>query len=153
MAPARIPEGMVFIPRHPEESIAKRLLDSVEEVGGDRALDVRTVSGGYHVTEAAAKEFVKTYGAELGFEENADADADAGGDGGSGETDEEKAAREAAEAEAAKAKADAPKKGWSHAEFDEWAGKQEPKIEFSKDATLPQKLEEANAAIAAKSAS
>lgn len=142
MAPARIPEGMVFIPRHPEESIAKRLLESVEEVGGDRTLDVRTVSGGYHVTEAAAKEFVKTYGAELGFEENADADA--GGDGGSGETDE---------AEAAKAKADAPKKGWSHAEFDEWAGKQEPKVEFSKDATLPQKLEEANAAIAAKSAS
>ncbi len=62
MSPIRIPEGFAFIPRESGVNVAKELLDAAAEVGGDRKLDVRTTSGGYHVTEAVAKQFQENRG-------------------------------------------------------------------------------------------
>lgn len=60
MAPIRIPEGFVFVPGRSYEN-AKALLEAAESVKGDRVADVRTVTGGYHVTAAVAEEYQKAF--------------------------------------------------------------------------------------------
>lgn len=60
MAPTRIPEGFAFVPGRSHEN-AKALLEAAEKAGGDRVTDVRTVTGGYHVSAAVAKEFQKAF--------------------------------------------------------------------------------------------
>lgn len=55
----RIPEGHVFVRRAP--GVAAALLDAAEKVGGDRVQDVRTVTGGYHVTEAVADQYQQDF--------------------------------------------------------------------------------------------
>lgn len=51
----RIPEGYVFVRRAP--GVAAQLLEAVEKVDGDRVLDVRTVTGGYHVRTEVAEQY------------------------------------------------------------------------------------------------
>lgn len=55
MSPIRIPEGYVFVPKG--ENVAKQLLEAADAIKADRKNDVRTVSGGYHVTEAVAERY------------------------------------------------------------------------------------------------
>lgn len=51
----RIPEGFVFVRRAP--GVAAALLEAAEKVDGDRVLDVRTVTGGYHVRAEVAEQY------------------------------------------------------------------------------------------------
>ena len=60
MAPIRIPEGSVFVPGRSVET-ATALLEAADKIKADRKLDVRTVTGGYHVTLAVAEEYQKAF--------------------------------------------------------------------------------------------
>ncbi|QUE25323.1 hypothetical protein SEA_FIZZLES_27 [Microbacterium phage Fizzles] len=90
MSPARIPEGSVFVARQRGENVAAQLLEAAEQVGADRALSVRTVSGGYHVFEEVAEQYQANLGQapdETEDESNGDqSDGDEGtGDEGTGD--------------------------------------------------------------------
>ena len=60
MAPTRIPEGSVFVPGRSVET-ATALLKAADKIKADRKLDVRTTTGGYHVTQAVAEEYQKAF--------------------------------------------------------------------------------------------
>lgn len=148
------PAGFAFVPRGP--GVAAALLDAADEIGADRKLDVRTVAGGYRVTQAVAEEYQKGFegveeadqesksepdqgteagqeaeetGAEAGQESASDSVDDSDSDD-SGETvdDSDETPDEGA-----------PQEGWTHAQFDEWA--KSAGVTFPKDSNLKQKLE------------
>lgn len=84
MAPTRIPEGSVFVPGRSVET-ATALLEAADKIKADRKLDVRTVTGGYHVTLAVAEEYQKAFpDAEL-QEAEGDAGNAEGNSGGTGD--------------------------------------------------------------------
>lgn len=66
MAPVRIPEGRVFVPRRSGENVALDLLNAAEELDEDRNTSVLSVSGGYHVIESVAKRYQELLGEEDG---------------------------------------------------------------------------------------
>ena len=68
MAPVRTPDGFVLVAPRSRET-AQALMDAVKAVGGDRLMDVRTVTGGYHVAEAVAEEYQKNFPASEGLDE------------------------------------------------------------------------------------
>lgn len=104
MAPTiRIPDGFVFFRKFP--GLAAGLLEAADAVGGDRKLDVRTVNGGYHVSQKVAEKYQSKYGK----------------------------VEEAAEA--AETTGESPDESWTVADIDEWAAKQVPPVEFPSDAT------------------
>jgi hypothetical protein len=134
MAPnIRVPEGYVFVPRQRGVNVALQLIEAADKVKANRHESVRTVSGGYHVTQEVADAY------QAALPEVDDNDA-------STETDEEKAAREAAEAEAAAkaeaeaaAKAEAEKRGypdgdpngdWTVKQLEAWAEARDPKVDL-----------------------
>lgn len=60
MASTRIPEGFVLVPGRSVET-ATALLEAADKIKADRKLDVRTTTGGYHVTQAVAEEYQKAF--------------------------------------------------------------------------------------------
>ncbi len=105
MSPIRIPEGHQFVPRAP--GVALELLEAADRIKADRKTEVRTVSGGYHVSDRVAAEYQKnqpeveetedeTEGAPTGQDQGQQASAaqagvlvdDANGAGGQGSSDD-----------------------------------------------------------------
>lgn len=107
MSPARIPDGSVFVPRRRGENVALQLLDAADEVGADRDLSVRTVSGGYHVFQDVADRYKENLGVDT---EDEDDETEDGSDDSNDEKTVEEEEAEAAAKEAADA-ADAAKTG------------------------------------------
>jgi hypothetical protein len=127
MAPINIPEGYVFVKRGP--GVAAALLEAADEIKADRKNGVRTVSGGYHVAEDIAAKWQEglpeaEQTAVTGTGEDGGQTGDAGDDP---KADDPKTAT--------------PREGWTHAQFDEWAENQDPKVEYPSGANLKQKLE------------
>jgi hypothetical protein len=145
----RVPEGFVFVKRAP--GVALALLEAADKIKADRQAGIRTVSGGYHVAEDIAAEYETTRvesGEDAADEANADAAASTAattGDaatGDAGDTGAQAATtQEAGEPKDDDPKTATPRDGWSHAQFDEWAENQDPKVEFPSGANLKQKLE------------
>lgn len=126
MAPSiRIPDGFVFVKR--ADGVARKLLDAADAIEADRHLGVRTVTGGYHVTEAIAEEYQK------GFPAAAEEDDET--EGGTEVQAEEVQAEEVEAEEVETEDVETPDESWTVAQIDEWAGKQEPAIEFPADVT------------------
>ncbi|UVG35380.1 hypothetical protein SEA_ZAGIE_27 [Microbacterium phage Zagie] len=151
MSPARIPEGSVFIPRRRGENVALQLLTAAEEVGADRDLSVRTVSGGYHVYEDVADRYLENLGVDTDDEDDEAEDESTPGEKTVEEEEAEAAAKEAAdkaaeEKEAAE-KAAAEKLGPlpvsadnSHDEIDAYANTLDPKVEFPANTNKADKI-------------
>ncbi|QIQ63611.1 hypothetical protein SEA_NIKE_27 [Microbacterium phage Nike] len=97
MSPARIPEGSVFIPRRRGENVALQLLTAAEEVGADRDLSVRTVSGGYHVYEDVADRYLENLGVDTDDEDDEAEDESTPAEKTVEEEEAEAAAKEAAD--------------------------------------------------------
>lgn len=97
MSPARIPEGSVFIPRRRGENVALQLLTAAEEVGADRDLSVRTVSGGYHVYEDVAERYLENLGVDTDDEDDETEDESIKTEKTVEEEEAEAAAKEAAD--------------------------------------------------------
>lgn len=128
MAPINTPEGFVRVSKAP--GVAAKLLDAADSVeGADRKNDVRSVTGGYHVTEEVYDKYLELFG---------DEDAE---DGETPSVTDEaaKAEREAAEAEAkriadeeaAKAAAEQPSEDWTHDQLNDYAAKLTPPLELT----------------------
>lgn len=148
MAPIRIPEGSVFVPRRSGENVAAELLEAAERIGADRVESVRTTTNGYHVWEDVADEWQsgrpvdETEGdeteeddaaAKAAADEKAAADAKAAAD--------EKAAEEAAKSQ----KSDEPEPLPVTAEntgkeIDEYAAGLTPPVDVSKAANKAEKI-------------
>ncbi|WKW84895.1 hypothetical protein SEA_SALLYK_28 [Microbacterium phage SallyK] len=152
MSPARIPEGSVFIPRRRGENVALQLLTAAEEVGADRDLSVRTVSGGYHVYEDVADRYLENLGVDTDDEDDETEDESTPGEKTVEEEEAEAAAKEAAdkaaeEKEAAE-KAAAEKEleplpvsaDNSHDEIDAYANTLDPKVEFPANTNKADKI-------------
>jgi len=133
MAPIRIPEGQVFVKRAP--GVAGALLDAAEALGYSRSEAVYTVSGGYHVFEDVAQKYQESL-PEAEADESGEA-ADAGQDAGTNDA----GAQTETDPKDDDPKTATPRDGWSHAQFDEWAENQDPKVEFPSGANLATKLE------------
>lgn len=148
MAPIRIPEGFVLVkPRSVETATA--LLKAAEDIGADRIASVRTVTGGYHVTEEVAEQYQKSFPeAQLEDEaievDAATAEAEAvaaagstpetgGGDDGDGTNPD---GTEVVEPEPLPVDADS-----SHAEIDEYAASLDPKVEFPAGVNRAEKIQ------------
>ena len=119
MAPIRIPEGFAFVPGRSHEN-AKALLEAAEKAGGDRVADVRTVTGGYHVSAAVAKEFQKAFPDAAVEEDNELVSGDPNG-------------------ESAPEPLGVTEKS-SHDEIDDYASKLEPPVTFPKDTNKADKI-------------
>lgn len=105
MSPARIPDGSVFVPRRRGENVALQLLEAAAEVGADRDLSVRTVSGGYHVFQDVADRYKENLGVDT--EDEDDETEDVSDDSNDEKTVEEEEAEAAAKEAKEKAAADA----------------------------------------------
>ncbi|WNT45281.1 hypothetical protein SEA_BABYDOTZ_26 [Microbacterium phage BabyDotz] len=152
MSPARIPEGSVFIPRRRGENVALQLLTAAEEVGADRDLSVRTVSGGYHVYEDVADRYLENLGVDTDDEDDEAEDESTPGEKTVEEEEAEAAAKEAAEKAAeekeAAEKAAAEKEleplpvsaDNSHDEIDAYANTLDPKVEFPANTNKADKI-------------
>lgn len=144
MAPINIPEGYVFVPRQAGVPVAAQLLDAADEIKADRQTGVRTVSGGYHVTEEIAEQYqanlpeskdeASTVEADSEKEEDAptsdetvndDDDSDEGKDDDSDSSSTGDKVDEVA----------LPDESWTVVQIEEWAASQEPAIEFPADVT------------------
>lgn len=146
MAPARIPEGSVFVPRRSGENVALALLEAAEEIGADRNLSVRTTTGGYHVYEEVAERYQANL-PESDDDETTESEDD---DESSSESveDEERAAEEAK----AKAAGDSEETKSeeleplpvtaesSVAEIDDYASKQNPPVDLSSAKNRTEKI-------------
>jgi len=129
MAPSiRIPDGFVFVRRAP--GVARQLLDAAASIEADPVTGVRTVTGGYHVTQDIADEYQK------GFDAVEDEDTEPVGDVAADvPTDVPAEGDEADEATEDETEAERPDESWTVAQIDEWAGKQDPAVEFPADVT------------------
>lgn len=125
MAPVIIPEGFVLVkPRSRETAIA--LLDAADEIGADRHLSVRTVTGGYHVAEAVAAKFQESF-------PEADVEDDA--------PDEVAGPEESGDPENSGELAPLPVTADNtHSEIDEYAAGLNPAVEFPKDTNKADKI-------------
>jgi hypothetical protein len=118
MAPVTIPEGHVFFPKLP--GVAAGLLAAADAIGADRKADVRTITGGYHVTEAVAEQYRSTLPPEPEDpqgEPTGDPGEPTGDPGDDGKAEELGPLPVTAES--------------SNAEIDDYAGKQEPPVDLS----------------------
>ncbi|MGO1566460.1 MAG: hypothetical protein ACTHXC_00420 [Brachybacterium sp.] len=59
MANTNTPDGFVFVPR--AAGVAAELLNAANKIKADRKLDVRSVTGGYHVRKNVAEEYQKAF--------------------------------------------------------------------------------------------
>lgn len=156
MAPIRIPDGQVFVARAP--GVAAALLDAAEELGYARHEAVRTVSGGYHVNEDIAAKYQESLpevdesaetpeapSSSTAAVDSQQVQSDPGAQqaaGSAGLTDAGTATPEAGDdPKSDDPKTATPRDGWSHAQFDEWADNQDPKVVYPSGANLAQKLE------------
>ncbi|AWN03543.1 hypothetical protein PBI_HYPERION_26 [Microbacterium phage Hyperion] len=151
MSPARIPEGSVFIPRRRGENVALQLLTAAEEVGADRDLSVRTVSGGYHVYEDVADRYLENLGVDTDDEDDKAEDESTETEKTVEEEEAEAAAKEAAD-KAAEEKEAAEKAAAekleplpvsadnSHDEIDAYANTLDPKVEFPANTNKADKI-------------
>ncbi|QXN73951.1 hypothetical protein SEA_BLAB_25 [Microbacterium phage Blab] len=161
MSPARIPEGSVFIPRRRGENVALQLLTAAEEVGADRDLSVRTVSGGYHVYEDVADRYLENLGVDTDDEDDETEDESTPGEKTVEEEEAEAAAKEAADkaaeekeaADKAAEEKEAAEKAAaekleplpvsadnSHDEIDAYANTLDPKVEFPANTNKADKI-------------
>lgn len=151
MSPARIPEGSVFVPRRRGENVALQLLTAAEEVGADRDLSVRTVSGGYHVYEDVADRYLENLGVDTDDEDDEIEDESSETEKTVEEEEAEAAAKEAAD-KAAEEKEAAEKVAAekleplpvsadnSHDEIDAYANTLDPKVEFPANTNKADKI-------------
>lgn len=152
MSPARIPEGSVFVARRAGENVALQLLEAAEQIGADRNLSVRTVTGGYHVFADVADQYQANL-PELDEDEvDGTEDDEAEGDGDKTVEEEEaaEAKRIADEAEAQRLAAEKAAAGNgqepepigvtvdnTRAEIDDYASKLTPPVDTTKAANKP----------------
>jgi hypothetical protein len=143
MAPALIPDGFVFVPK--ADGVAAALLDAADKIGADRKSGVRTVHGGYNVQleiaqryqEKLEKKAAKAAKVETGPAKPGDPPADVTNPDGSKPPVDENGVPILTSTE----DDGTPKEGWTHAQFNDWAAKQEPPVVFPNQANLATKLE------------
>ncbi|WNN94053.1 hypothetical protein SEA_FREGLEY_27 [Microbacterium phage Fregley] len=138
MAPARIPEGFVFVRREAGRNVARELFEALDTVDGDRFGDILTVTGGYHVAEAVAEAWTSAQ-PEPEEESTEDSTKDAGktestGDAGAGDTGAGDAGKPA-ELEPLPVTAEN-----THDEIDKYASELDPKVEFPANTNKADKI-------------
>lgn len=149
MAPARIPEGFVFVRREAGRNVARELFEALDTVKGDRFGDVVTVTGGYHVAEAVAEAWTAAQ-PEVEDDSTEDSTEDSTGDAGKTEPADVTLADGT--------KAPAGDDGIpvvpvvkeleplpvtaenTHGEIDDYAGKLDPKVEFPANTNKADKI-------------
>lgn len=143
MAPARIPEGFVFVRRQAGRNVARELFEALDTVKGDRFGDILTVTGGYHVAEDVAEAWTK---AQPEPEEEPIEDSDAGktapaevtlADGSKAPVGDDgiPVVPVAKELEPLPVTAEN-----THGEIDDYAGKLDPKVEFPANTNKADKI-------------
>ncbi|AYB70136.1 hypothetical protein SEA_ONEIAGILLIAN_26 [Microbacterium phage OneinaGillian] len=147
MAPARIPEGFVFVRREAGRNVARELFEALDTVDGDRFGDILTVTGGYHVAEAVAEAWTE---AQPEAEDDSTEDSTEDSTGDAGKTESTGDAGQTGDAGTGDAgTGDAGKTELeplpvtaenTHDEIDKYAGELDPKVEFPANTNKADKI-------------
>lgn len=142
MAPARIPEGFVFVRRQAGRNVAAELFEALDTVDGDRFGDIRTVTGGYHVANEVAEAWTAAQpeaeddSTEDPTEEDSTEDAGKTEDSTEGNSTED-STEDAGKTELEPLPVTAEN---THEAIDDYASKLEPKVEFPANTNKADKI-------------